>query len=39
MLFEDGLTKTLWGEAVFTATYLTNRSPTTALPDKTPFEM
>lgn len=29
----------MWGEAVLTATYLTNRSPTVAVVDKTPAEL
>lgn len=39
MLFDAGLPKHLWGEAMIAATYLTNRSPTVALNNKTPFEM
>ena len=40
MLIESDLPEELWGEAVLTASYLTNRSPTSAIKDcKTPFEM
>ncbi|KAK2398761.1 putative mitochondrial protein [Trifolium repens] len=38
MLFEKGLPKTFWPEAVNTAVYLLNRCPTKAIWDKTPFE-
>lgn len=38
MLFESGLNKTLWAEAVATACYLQNRLPTSKLGNKTPFE-
>ena len=40
MIAEFGVDKTLWGEAVLTATDITNRSPTRALSvNKTPAEM
>ena len=40
LLFEAGLPDTFWNFAVMTATYIINRSPTSALPNnKTPFEM
>lgn len=40
MLHESNPPKELWGEAVYAATYLTNRSPTNALLEhKTPYEM
>ena len=40
MLLESNLDKKFWGEAILTANYLTNRSPTRALMEnKTPFEM
>ena len=38
MLFHAGLPLRFWAEAVNTATYLHNRSPTGSLPDKTPYE-
>jgi transposase InsO family protein len=38
MLYENGLPKTFWAEAVYTAVYLLNRCPTKALQDKTPIE-
>lgn len=39
MLHEANLSKEFWGEAVYVAAYLTNRSPTNALLDNsTPFE-
>ena len=38
MLSESGLPKTFWAEALMTATYLRNRSPTTALTGMTPYE-
>lgn len=39
MLFASGLSDRYWGEALLTATYLKNRSPTKVLNDKTPEEM
>lgn len=39
MLSDAKLPKHLWGEAVLTAVYLTNRSTTKALPNATPYEM
>ena len=39
LLNEAELPKSLWGEATFTAVYLTNRSPTSAVKDKTPYEL
>lgn len=40
MVFDAGFPKTLWGEAVLTAAYLANRSPTSALEvSKTPYEV
>lgn len=43
MLYESGLNKELWNEAVMCATFLTNRSPTSALngenSGKTPSEL
>lgn len=39
MLNDSKLDRSMWGEAVLTAMYLTNRSPTVALDQKTPFEM
>lgn len=38
MLLEYDVAKRMWGEAIMTATYLTNRSPTVALKETTPFE-
>jgi FtsZ-interacting cell division protein YlmF len=38
MLVESQLPKRFWAEALSTATYLRNRSPTTALDDVTPYE-
>ncbi|KAG6508872.1 hypothetical protein ZIOFF_034254 [Zingiber officinale] len=38
MMHEKGLPKIFWAEAVYTAVYLSNRCPTTAIPNKTPFE-
>ncbi|KAG6503366.1 hypothetical protein ZIOFF_035678 [Zingiber officinale] len=38
IMHEKGLTKIFWAEAVYTAVYLSNRCPTTAIPNKTPFE-
>jgi transposase InsO family protein len=38
MLFEKGLPKAFWPEAVNTAVYLMNRCPTKAIWKKTPFE-
>lgn len=38
MMFNAGLTKDFWGEAVATAAYIINRSPTNALAGVTPFE-
>jgi len=38
MLIESKLNKNLWNEAVLAAVYVINRSPTSALKDKTPAE-
>jgi len=38
MLIESKAPKELWGEAVLAATYLTNRTPTETVPNKTPYE-
>ena len=38
MLSESGLPKAFWAEALSTATYLRNRSPTKAVAEKTPLE-
>lgn len=38
LLEESGLKKEMWGEAVYTAIYLMNISPTKT-PDVTPYEM
>lgn len=39
MLADSGLPKQFWAEALSTATYLRNRSPTTTLPGVTPEEV
>lgn len=40
LLAESGFGKEMWGEAVYTATYLTNRCPTSAVTEKkTPYEL
>lgn len=40
MIYESGLPKDLWGEAVMSSVFVTNRSPTNALVvDETPAEM
>lgn len=33
LIFDSGLNKEMWGEAVMTSTYLVNRLPTSALPE------
>ena len=38
MLSDSGLPKRFWAEALSTAVYRHNRSPTTSLQSKTPFE-
>lgn len=38
LLFDSGLKKQMWGEALYTAVYLVNRSPTDTL-TVTPYEM
>lgn len=39
MLSDACLPKEFWGEAVNTAVYFTNRSPTKAVQGKTPYEI
>ncbi len=39
ILAESGFSNTLWAEAVSTAAYLWNRSPTKAVRGMTPFEV
>lgn len=39
MLFDAGLEKMFWAEAINTAVYLKNRSPTSGLQNATPFEL
>lgn len=39
MILNDGLAKFFWGEAIKTATYSRNRSPTRSLSFKTPEEV
>lgn len=40
LLAESGFGKEMWGEATYTATYITNRCPTSAVDEKkTPFEL
>lgn len=39
MLIHAGLPKSFWGEAISTAAYLVNRSPSSAIDFKTPLEM
>ena len=39
MLTHAGLPNGYWAEAVSTAAYIRNRVATSALPEKTPFEM
>ena len=39
MLIGAGLPKHLWGEAVLTAVFLTNRSPTNAVKGATPYQL
>jgi hypothetical protein len=38
MIYRAGLPLDFWAEACSTAVYIHNRSPTTALKDKTPYE-
>ena len=38
MIFENGLSKKFWREAINTVVYLVNKIPTKALGGKTPFE-
>ena len=38
MISDSGVSKQFWGEALSTANYVINRSPSSALGDKTPFE-
>lgn len=39
MILQSKLPKEMWGEAILCATYITNRSPTVFLNDRTPSEM
>lgn len=39
LLTDAEMPKSLWGEAILTAVYLTNRSPTSAIEHKTPYEL
>lgn len=39
LIYESQLPKEMWGEAIMTALYLTNRSCTVALDDLTPTEL
>ena len=39
LLFQGNLPKNFWGESVLTASYLINRTPTSLLQNKTPYEM
>ena len=39
MILHSGVRKDLWTEAINTASYLVNRSPSTAIGCKTPYEM
>lgn len=39
MLIDTNQPKVLWNEALLTANYLTNRSPTAAVKNKTPYEL
>lgn len=39
MIIDSSIPMCFWGEAVRTAAYLLNRSPTIALENKTPYEM
>lgn len=39
ILQDSGLNKKFWGEAVMTAIYVKNRSPTAAIPEATPEEL
>lgn len=39
MLIEAELPETLWGEAIRTAMFLVNRSPSSAVKGKTPYEL
>ena len=38
MMFHAGMPKQFWAEAIHTATYVHNRSPTSSLKEVTPFE-
>ena len=39
MMFSSGVRKVLWGEVVMTAVYIINRTPTSALDGRTPYEV